>query len=103
MPEDIAAADSNQMRQIPARVETSGGKATRVLFYGVGPTRWQYQPGDSIPTHQLSVYVKANSYIVAVDGDPARDFPKQPAMADPTTFPTAGARGLFTTKIYTTQ
>lgn len=90
MPEDISAADSNRMRQIPARVETSGGKATRVLFYGVGPTRWQYQPSDSIPTHQLSVYVKSNSYIVAVDGDPARDFPQQPTLADPTTFPTAG-------------
>lgn len=90
MPEDIPAADSNRMRQIPARVETSGGKATRVLFYGVGPTRWGYRSNDSIPVHQQNVYVKANSYIVAVDGDPSRDFPEQIAPDDATTFPTAG-------------
>lgn len=91
MPEEVSAADSNRMRQIPARVETSGGKVSRVLFYGVGPIRWGYRSGgDSIPIHQQNVYVKTNNYIVAVDGEQSRDFPQQIAPGDATSFPTAG-------------
>src|SRR5207237_3634503 len=67
--------DSNVMAQVPAIVERGGdGRASRVLFYGAGPSVWEYRGSDTIPTHRISPFVSSNSYIVAVDGDATRGF-----------------------------
>jgi len=95
LPEDIDAADTNTMRQIPTRVETSGGRVTRVIFYGVGPSGWRYNGTDTVPYHQISPYVRANSYIVAVDGDATRSFTQQTSPGTATVFPTYGIARVF--------
>lgn len=80
LPEMVSSALNNQMRQIPTVVETADGRVSRVLFYAVGPTGWVYRGGtDTVPTHVSSPYVTANSYIVAIDGDPVRTFSRKNA------------------------
>lgn len=91
MPESTLRADSNQMHQVPTIVETTDGRVSRVLFYGVGPNYWSYDSGDTIPHHHISPYVVANSYIVAVDGDPTMGFPRKEVPAgNPTVAPSTG-------------
>ncbi len=76
LPEQDLALDHETMHQIPAIVEQNGGRATRVLFYGAGPSVWRLRDTlrDTIPTHKINPYVTANSYIVAVDGEQTRSF-----------------------------
>lgn len=77
LPENDLGLANGGMHQIPAVVEQEGGRASRVLFYGAGPSVWALRDSlrDTIPTHRLNPYVSANSYIVAVDGDPSLAFP----------------------------
>lgn len=97
LPEDQGMADSNMMRQVPAIVETADGKVSRILFYGMGPSMWDYsQTSDTVPYHRLSPYVTANSYVIAIDGDPSRSLPqKSVPSGTPTVTATTGVARVF--------
>ena len=98
MPESIWMADSNTMRQIPVIVEKgSDGKASHVLFYGVGPYTWGYTfPNDLAPQHALNPYVTSNSYIVAVDGEDSRGFDRGGSGGDFSQTVVSGISRIFT-------
>lgn len=99
LPESVGSADTNLMTRVPVIVERDGSKVSRVVFYGVGTTGWKFVPFDfvdSVPRRVNNPYVKANSYIVAVDGDAARDFPTQDSPGAATVTPGYGiARYVF--------
>lgn len=99
LPESVGSADTNLMNRVPVIVERDGGKISRVVFFGAGTTGWQFVPFDfvdSVPRRVNNPYVKANSYIVAVDGEAARDFPMQENVGAATVTPGYGiARYLF--------
>lgn len=102
LPEVVSQALSNQMRQVPAIIETDGGRVARVLFYGVGPTEWTYRgQTDTVAMHSSSPYVTFNSYIVAVDGDPVRSFGRKNAPGGTATDVTWGiSRAVFEEEKY---
>ncbi|MBS1910968.1 MAG: type IX secretion system sortase PorU [Bacteroidetes bacterium] len=95
LPEGDLAIDSAKMHQVPAIVEQSGGKATRVLFYGVGPNRWGVPRGDSVPKHHINPYVNAVGYMIAVDGDPSLSFPVGGTAGTPGTTLRSGIARLY--------
>ncbi len=97
LPEAVSEAANNQMAQVPVMIERAGdGRISRVLFYGAGPHRWIYRYSqDTIPTHELNPYVRANSYIVAVDGEDARTFSIDRPDGSPSVFPTLGVARVF--------
>jgi hypothetical protein len=97
LPERVGMADSNLMRQVPGIVERGdGGRIQKIYFYGVGPSRWRYRNGsDTLPQHQLSPYVRSNSYLVAVDGDPGRAPEIRNVTEAPTIYPTLGIGRVF--------
>ncbi len=93
LPEEVSAAPDNRMNQVPVIVERDGGRISRVLFYGVGTVAWRYGRrggGDTIARRVNNPYVKNASYIVAVDGDPTRNFPTQNSPGTATVFPSYG-------------
>jgi hypothetical protein len=94
--EERTHIDSSQMRQVPAVVERNGeGRATRVLFYASGPSRWEYRGWDTVPTHRISPFSFAQSYIVAVDGEVTREFPTIGGPASYDVEPTWGISRVF--------
>lgn len=97
LPEAQEMEDSNKMRQVPTIVEASGGRVSRILFYGMGPSYWTYAGiSDTLPQHKLSPYVTANSYIIAIGGDATLSYPqKDVPPGDPTVTPTSGIARVF--------
>ena len=99
LPEDVLAAPDNQMTQVPIIVEKNGNTISRVLFYGDGPSGWEYKQFDIVDSLARRVnnpYANANSYLVAVDGDPGRTFEIEPNPGQATVTPAYGiARILF--------
>lgn len=98
LPEDVGGALENRMNRLPTIVERSGNRLSRVLFYGTGTTGWElreFDVSDSIPRRLTNPYVRANSYIVAVDGDPAGTFESVASPGAASVYPSYGIARLL--------
>lgn len=98
LPEAVDSALLNQMLQVPTLVERSGDRVTRVVFYGAAHTGWEFRAFDvydSIPRRVNNPYSGSSSYIVAIDGDPARPFPQAEGLGAPQSTPTYGLAHLL--------
>ncbi len=97
--ESVTDALENRMTRVPAIIEKDGSKVKRVLFYGDGPSGWEYREldtGDSIPRRVMNPYSRTNSYIVAVDGEAGLPFETLANPGTPTVTPDYGiARILY--------
>lgn len=93
LPEDFDSAAENRMNNVPAIVERSGNRVSRVLFFGAGTLGWEYESdseNDSVPRRLNNPYVKNRSYIVAVDGEATRQFDLRNTDGAPTVYPSYG-------------